>query len=513
MRDYTTFIPEYVAAGAAILIITVELLWPTLRKDVLAYMTAFAAAGWAIASAAYIGMEPRSFQGLLELDNFTTYFRFLAAGIIFVTALMSATYMRDRAKATAEYYGLMLIAGIGMVYMAAARELITAYISLELLSFCLYVLVGYLKRDALSSEASLKYILLGAFSSAMFLYGMSLIYGVAGTTSYDGIASALDARGAHTDAAVIVGFMLILAGVGFKVSAVPFHMWAPDAYEGAPLPITAFLSTLSKAAGFGLILRLFSGAFITDALEWRWAFAALAAITMTGGNLMAIQQSNLKRLVAYSSIGQVGYMLVVIAAIGYGDAEVGRNATSGLLLHITGLHRLDAGAVHGADGLLQQDGRRHGGRTEGTGGDAAVPRAGDHGVAVLVRGAAVLRGVRDEAVHVPGSDDERASLADRARDSEQLHQPLLLPDDRATDVPVRPGAGPRAVPGQSAAVGTWGGADARCAVHRRVPGAGVPRGVEGGEAAVRTDGHGQREGRRPAVVRFVARASGPEMTI
>ncbi len=336
MRDYTTFIPEYVAAGAAILIITVELLWPTLRKDVLAYMTAFAAAGWAIASAAYIGMEPRSFQGLLELDNFTTYFRFLAAGIIFVTALMSATYMRDRAKATAEYYGLMLIAGIGMVYMAAARELITAYISLELLSFCLYVLVGYLKRDALSSEASLKYILLGAFSSAMFLYGMSLIYGVAGTTSYDGIASALDARGAHTDAAVIVGFMLILAGVGFKVSAVPFHMWAPDAYEGAPLPITAFLSTLSKAAGFGLILRLFSGAFITDALEWRWAFAALAAITMTGGNLMAIQQSNLKRLVAYSSIGQVGYMLVVIAAIGYGDAEVGRNATSGLLLHITG---------------------------------------------------------------------------------------------------------------------------------------------------------------------------------
>jgi NADH-quinone oxidoreductase subunit N len=124
--------------------------------------------------------------------------------------------------------------------------------------------------------------------------------------------------------------------VGFKVSAAPFHMWAPDAYEGAPMPIAGFLSTLSKAAGFGLILRLFTSAFIVDAAEWRWAFALLAALTMTVGNLVAIQQTNLKRLVAYSSIGQVGYMLVVIAAIGYGDAEIGLNASSGLLLHITG---------------------------------------------------------------------------------------------------------------------------------------------------------------------------------
>ena len=156
----------------------------------------------------------------------------------------------------------MLIGGCGMVYMAAATELITAYISLELLSFSLYILVGYLKRDNLSSEAALKYILLGAFSSAMFLYGMSLIYGVTGTTTYDGIALALSERSAGTNPAVIVGFMLMIAGVGFKVSAAPFHMWAPDAYEGAPLPITAFLSTLSKAAGFALILRLFGTAIV-----------------------------------------------------------------------------------------------------------------------------------------------------------------------------------------------------------------------------------------------------------
>lgn len=336
MRDYTIFIPEYIAAGSAVGIIGIELFWPKFRKDWLAYITAIAALGWLVSGLFFIGKDPNSFQGLIRSDDFTTYFRLLAASIVIVVALMSATHMRTRTKTVAEYYGLLLVAGCGMVYMAAATELLTAYIALELLSFSLYILVGYLKRDNLSSEASLKYILLGAFSSAMFLYGMSLIYGVTGSTYYDGIAEGLAARGSGTDPAVIVGMMLILAGVGFKVSAVPFHMWAPDAYQGAPLPIAAFLSTASKAAGFALILRLFTGALIVDAAEWRWAVAALAAITMTLGNLVAIQQSDLKRLVAYSSIGQVGYMLITIAAIGYGDAQVGQDASSALLLHIAG---------------------------------------------------------------------------------------------------------------------------------------------------------------------------------
>ncbi len=336
MRDYTIFIPEYIAAGAAVGIIGIELFWPAFNRKSLAYLTALAAVAWFIAGLFFIGKDPVSFQGLISSDDFTTYFRLLAAGIVFVVALMSASYMNNRTKTVSEYYGLMLIAGCGMVYMAAATELITAYISLELLSFSLYILVGYLKRDNLSSEASLKYILLGAFSSAMFLYGMSLVYGVTGTTTYDGIAAALSERSAGTNPAVVVGFMLMIAGVGFKVSAAPFHMWAPDAYEGAPLPITAFLSTLSKAAGFALILRLFGTAIVVDSPEWRWAIIALAAATMTIGNLVAIQQTNMKRLIAYSSIGQVGYMLISIAAIGYGDAQGGINATSGLLIHIIG---------------------------------------------------------------------------------------------------------------------------------------------------------------------------------
>src|SRR6187455_3222177 len=244
MRDYTIFIPEYIAAGSAIALIGIELFWPKFRKSNLAYLTALAAVAWFVAGLFFIGKDVQSFAGLISSDDFTTYFRLLAAGIVFVVALMSANYMEGKTKTTAEYYGLMLIGGCGMVYMAAATELITAYISLELLSFCLYILVGFIKRDNLSSEASLKYILLGAFSSAMFLYGMSLVYGVTGSTYYDEIGAALADRGSGTDPAVIVGFMLIIAGVGFKVSAAPFHMWAPDAYQGAPLPITALLSTL-----------------------------------------------------------------------------------------------------------------------------------------------------------------------------------------------------------------------------------------------------------------------------
>lgn len=337
MRDYALFVPEYIATGVALIVIALELFAPRLRREFLAYLTALGALAWFGAGLAFLDRAPKSYQGLFVSDDFTSFFRLLAAAIVFVVALMSAEHLkRQKGVDHGEYYGLLLVAGSAMTIMAGATELLTAYLALEVLSFSLYILVGILKRDLRSNEASLKYILLGAFSSALFLYGLSLVYGAAGTTSYAGIAESFAGRGSGLDPAVAVGLMLILAGVGFKVSAAPFHMWAPDAYLGAPLPITAFLSTLSKAAGFALILRLFSSAFVTDAESWRWAFLALAAITMTVGNLVAIQQKNLKRLVAYSSIGQVGYMLISIAAIGYGDATVGLNATSGLLVHLVG---------------------------------------------------------------------------------------------------------------------------------------------------------------------------------
>jgi len=199
--------------------------------------------------------------------------------------------------------------------MAAARELLTAYISLEVLSFSLYVLVSFAKMDAKSNEGGMKYMLLGAFASALFLYGMSLIYGIAGSTFYGDISAALSSGIADFDLAMLLGLVLIVAALGFKVAAVPFHMWTPDAYEGAPLPITAYLSATSKAAGFALLIRLFAGAFQPVLDDWQWMIAALAAASMTVGNLVAIQQHNIKRLLAYSSIVQVGFMLMGIAAL------------------------------------------------------------------------------------------------------------------------------------------------------------------------------------------------------
>ncbi len=213
--------------------------------------------------------------------------------------------------------------------MAASRELMTAYLSLELLSFSLYTLVSYAKFDTRSNEAGLKYLLLGAFSSALFLYGMSLIYGISGSTYYVDIASGLSSGTSDFSFALLMGLVLMVAGLGFKVAAVPFHMWTPDAYEGAPVAITAYLATTSKAAGFALLLRLFGGAFQVVHDDWSWMIAGIAAATMILGNVVALQQHNIKRLMAYSSIGQVGYMLMAIAGLSHDTA-------SALVLHLTG---------------------------------------------------------------------------------------------------------------------------------------------------------------------------------
>ena len=502
MRDYTLFIPEYIAVGSAAAILTAELIWPRIRKDLLAYATALGAAAWLIAALFYIGHTPGDFQGLLRTDDFTTYFRILAAAIVFVVALLSAQYMSERTSTAGEYYGLLLIGGIGMVLMAASQELLTAYISLELLSFSLYILVGFLKKDILSNEASLKYILLGAFSSAMLLYGISILYGLTGSTTYDGIAQGLADRGNDTDAAAIVGIMLIIAGVGFKVSAAPFHMWAPDAYEGAPMPITAFLSTASKAAGFALILRLFTGALIVDAIEWRAAIAALAAITMTAGNLIAIQQTNLKRLVAYSSIGQVGYMLVVIAAIGYGDAATAEDASAALLLHLVGYTVSTLALFSALNRPLQPHRRRQHRGVAGLGRNAALPRTRDHGVALLVRGVAVLRGLRDEVPDVPGEHHGRAPLARGPGRREQLREPLLLLDGDAPDVPIRAARGPHALPPLAPARWARRNPAARPGLHRRLPPTHLRCRRRSGLGAVRGERHGARQG-----------AVGPEVSL
>ncbi len=326
--DYTLLTPEFCLAGLAAIVLGIDLFAPQVLKEWLPYITAAGLFGILGLSLGWVGKES-DFAGIIAIDNYTTFFRVFFIATAAVVVLMSAQFVRDRLKNPGEYFALLVISTIGAIYMAASRELLTAYISLEVLSFSLYVLVSFARTDPRSNEGGLKYMLLGAFASALLLYGLSLIYGSAGSTFYSDIAAAYAGGTEGFDLALLMGLVLLLAGLGFKVAAVPFHMWTPDAYEGAPLPITAYLSATSKIAGFALLLRLFSGAFMPVIDDWQWMFAALAAMTMVLGNLVALQQSNIKRLLAYSSIGQVGYMLMTIAALSSATS-------SALLLHMSG---------------------------------------------------------------------------------------------------------------------------------------------------------------------------------
>ncbi len=326
--DYALLVPEYVLAALAATVLVLDMAVPRFRKDMLAYATAGGLLVAFLVSLAYIDTED-NFAGLIFIDDYTTFFRcFFIATALFVV-LASADYVRQHLRHPGEYYALIVVSTVGASFMAGSRELITAYISLELLSFSLYVLVSFAKFDRRSNEAGMKYMLLGAFASALLLYGISFIYGTSGSTFYAEIAAGFVDGTAGFTLAMLVGVTLLLAGLGFKVAAVPFHMWTPDAYEGAPLPITAYLSATSKAAGFALLLRFFAEALLPVIDDWQFMMAALAALTMLLGNLIALQQHNVKRLLAYSSIGQVGYMLMGLTAL---SPEV----SSALLLHLTG---------------------------------------------------------------------------------------------------------------------------------------------------------------------------------
>ena len=273
--------------------------------------------------------ENEDFARLVQIDDFTTFFRILFLSVTLIVIVGSHEYIERNVSHVGEFYSLLLFSTAGAMLMAGARDLLTAYLAIEVMSFSLYILVSLTKNDARSGESSLKYVLLGGVASAMLLYGLSFIYGVGGSTQYSEIAATLSGSTADVELPLVLGLALIIAGLGFKASAVPFHMWTPDAYEGAPIPITAYLSATSKAATFALLLRWFAGPLLPVIDEWQWMIASLAVATMVVGNLVALQQTNIKRLMAYSSIGQVGFMLMAITAIS-------DTTGSALLLHLTG---------------------------------------------------------------------------------------------------------------------------------------------------------------------------------
>ena len=260
------------------------------------------------------GTEATSFGDALAVDQFSLFFKLFFLVCAALVLLSSTEYARKFADFRAEYYALILLAATGMMLMASTRELISIFIALELTGIPLYVLAGFLK-DPNSSEAGLKYLLLGAVASAVLLYGMALVFGLAGTTHLAGISAAIAAGGLADSPMLLMGIVLLVAGFGFKIASVPFQMWVPDVYEGAPTPITAYLSVASKAAGFAVILRVFYEALGPVSVDWSMIFAVLAAITMTLGNVVAIAQSNIKRMLGYSSIAQAGYLMIGLAAV------------------------------------------------------------------------------------------------------------------------------------------------------------------------------------------------------
>ncbi len=254
------------------------------------------------------------FKGAFVVDGFSRFVKILILGGSAATLLLSFDYLRRAKLLTYEFPVLVLLATTGMMMMVSANDLIALYLGLELQSLALYVLAAIRRDDVRSSEAGLKYFVLGALSSGMLLYGASILYGVTGTTSFAGLAAAAQVPGAGANFGLIVGLVFLLVGLAFKVSAVPFHMWTPDVYEGAPTPVTAFFAAAPKLAALALLARVLYGAFPGMEAQWRQIVIFLAIASMLLGAFAAIGQTNIKRLMAYSSIGHVGFALVGVAA-------------------------------------------------------------------------------------------------------------------------------------------------------------------------------------------------------
>ncbi len=341
------FTPEISLVGFAVLVILLDLfVQHKVWLAVVSIIGLLVSGGFAIS---LWGMVPQpAFYDMLAVDNYAVFFKLLFLGIAALVILASTDYIPRFRRFQGEFYALILLSALGMMLMASATELISLFVSLELVNLSLYSLVGFLK-DEKSTEASLKYLLLSAIASAVLLFGMAFVFGFTGQTQLASISGAIQAMPAAellASPALLLGVILMIAGFGFKIAMVPFHMWVPDVYEGAPTPVTAYLSVGSKSAGFAIILRIFDSAFGLPgdlSLNWGIVFAVLAAITMTLGNVIAIQQNNIKRMLGYSSIAQAGYIMVGLAVVGLAPAAVTTGHT-GILFFLVAYSLTNLGA-------------------------------------------------------------------------------------------------------------------------------------------------------------------------
>jgi len=329
--DLLPLIPFIVIAGWACALLLIDLFIPKGRKGITAILALVGLVTAIVLVILNFNETSVAFDGMIVQDGFSSFLQliFLSVGIIAIA--QAYDYVQRRKIVRGEYYILLLFATSGMMLMAQAGDLIVVFLALELLSIPLYILSGFARPEAESEESAMKYFLLGAFASSFVIYGIALVYGATETTNILGILAATQ-MGIANSGLLIVGALLILVGLGFKVAAVPFHMWMPDVYHGAPSSVTAFMSVGAKAGGFAALLRIFTAAFPIIGSTWAPIIIGISVLTMFWGNVAAIAQTNIKRMLAYSSIAHAGYILMALPAA----AEVGlaRDAVSASLFYI-----------------------------------------------------------------------------------------------------------------------------------------------------------------------------------
>jgi NADH-quinone oxidoreductase subunit N len=327
--DFHAILPELVLAGTALLVLVVDL-FVERAKVVASWLSIAGTVVAGVALASLVGGGTRStFGGSFVVDNYALLFKGLFLGSLLLVLLMSQRYINAGTAYQGEFYFLVLSSFVGMLLMPSSRDLLMLFLSLEIVSATGFIAAGFRKSDARGNEGALKFLLIGVLSTAVMLFGMSLVYGFTGSLQLGIIAERLAQLG--DEPAAVMAVFLVITGFAFKVSAAPFHFWAPDTYEGSPVPVAAYLSVASKAAGFAGLLQV---TFVAYAPYWAPAFAVLAAITMLLGNVIALAQTNIVRLLAYSSVAQAGYMLVPFAVGSSADPAVREEAFQAVLVYL-----------------------------------------------------------------------------------------------------------------------------------------------------------------------------------
>lgn len=351
--DWHALAPELVLTGVACLVLIVDLFMPNEAKWVAMPLSAAGLLATLAAVVSLVGEERMTLARSFEINDFALLFKGLFCVVGLIILSISFHYFRDGRYYQGEYYFLLLCSLLGGLVMASARDLVSIFIAIELISVPAIIMTALRKGDAKSNESALKFFLFSVLSSAVMLYGMSLIFGATGHIQIDGIRNAI---GNADDPLIILSVFFVVVGFAFKISAVPFHFWAPDTYEGAPSPVAAFLSTASKVGGFVGLLVLMFRAFPAVADNWRPAFVALAVLTMTVGNLIALRQKHIIRLLAYSGIAQSGYVLVTLALIEPGADKANELAFEAALFYLAVYAVMDAGAFAAAIGFARRGG-------------------------------------------------------------------------------------------------------------------------------------------------------------